>query len=224
MGSSCFMISCFIPGRTQDRLKIYIKQLVTRDTWWTQWPSEDHYICIQIPQTDFHWKPRKYACDEYCLLKSFFNPIFFHHPKSRIGSGIRILDWIFRIIMKRGQNISLSKEGSVALRGFIRNKKVASLLTSFRGGRLLHRHVAWEQNIRLRFPLNLNGERGDGMFLLLALNVIGVGQLPTKSRLRLPLFLNCWVKWLAFRADFSWVGLRRPSISIYWSRVDPPES
>ena len=175
MGSSCFMISCFIPGRTQDRLKIYIKQLVTRDTWWTQWPSEDHYICIQIPQTDFHWKPRKYACDEYCLLKSFFNPIFFHHPKSRIGSGIRILDWIFRIIMKRGQTISLSKEGSVALRGFIRNKKVASLLTSFRGGRLLHRHVAWEQNIRLRFPLNLNGERGDGMFLLLALNVIGVG-------------------------------------------------
>ena len=109
-------------------------------------------------------------------------------------------------------------------RGFIRNKKVASLLTSFRGGRLLHRHVALEQNIRLRFPLNLNGERGDGMFLLLALNVIGVGQLPTKSRLRLPLFLNCWVKWLAFRADFSWVGLRRPSISIYWSRVDPPES
>ena len=111
MGSSCFMISCFIPGRTQDRLKIYIKQLVTRDTWWTQWPSEDHYICIQIPQTDFHWKPRKYACDEYCLLKSFFNPIFFHHPKSRIGSGIRILDWIFRIIMKKGAKYLAFKRG-----------------------------------------------------------------------------------------------------------------
>ena len=215
MGSSCFMISCFIPGRTQDRLTIYIKQLVTHRRT-TIFVFKSHKLISIENQGSMRATSTAFW--------NRFSTQFFIIQNPALGreSG----SWIeYSALSWKGGKISRFQKREVwRSRGFIRNKKVASLLTSFRRGRLLHRHVAWEQNIRLRFPLNLNGERGDGMFLLLALNVIGVGQLPTKSRLRLPLFLNCWVKWLAFRADFSWVGLRRPSISIYWSRVDPPKS